>query len=88
MKRLVGQPLTSDATDTKFGSAAFYVAAVAIPVLVARRLPALELTEKELLFGVLLMVTASLLCVLLGLVLPVHQALRRGAFGAAKADEE
>ena len=79
---IIGRQLTSDSADTRLGSILAYVAGVLIPIFAVIGLAKLDPTEKELLFGLLLAVIASLLCVLLGLTITIHGVLR------AKADAD
>ena len=74
--RLLTRKLTSEAADSTFGSMVFFVVAVALWLIVIPKLVGLGLTEAQLIFGLLLLLVASLLCVAHGLLLPVYQAVR------------
>ena len=73
---IIERKLTSDSADTKLGSFLAYLGGLAIPLFAGLGLAKLHPTETELLFGVLLAVIASLLCVLLGLTITIHGALQ------------
>ena len=74
--RLLTRKLTSDTADANFGSVVSFVSAVLLWLVVVPKLLRLGLTEAQLIFGLLLLFVASGLCVALGLLLPVYQALR------------
>jgi len=76
LRAFLCSPLTSDRADTKLGSIAAFVVGALLPIMIFPKLEDLRPTEIELLLGLLLTITASLLCVLLGLVLPVYQAVK------------
>ena len=74
--RLMCRRFTSDALDARVGQFVCWVGAVLVLMLGFYKLLRLSLTEVELFFGLLLVSAVSLLCVLIGLVLPI--ALRSG----------
>lgn len=76
LRRILGQKLSSDRADASVGSIVSFGAAIALWVVVVPKLVTLGLTEPQLIFGLLLLLIASLLCVALGLLLPVYQAVR------------
>lgn len=69
--RMMTLSLTSNQTDVRWGQIACWLSAVTALVLGMLKLAELPLTETELFFGVLLVLTVALLGVLIGLVLPL-----------------
>jgi hypothetical protein len=69
--RSLSRPLTSQGFDVKAGQIACWCASIAIMMIGILKLGRLPLNETELFFGVLLVMTVTLLGVLIGLVLPM-----------------
>lgn len=65
------KPMTSQAFDAKVAQIAAWGAAIAVLVLGFQKLCRLPLTETELFFGVVLVMTLGLMMTLIGLVLPL-----------------
>jgi hypothetical protein len=68
--RTMTRPLTSSRTDAKWTQIACWLASGIVLLLGMLKLTTLPLSETELFFGLLLVLTVGLLCVLLGLVVP------------------
>lgn len=71
MFQLLKRQMTSPSFDAKAGQIASWIASALVLILGMFKLCRLPLTETELFFGVLLVLTVSLLGVLIGLVLPI-----------------
>ena len=71
LSRLLQRPLTSSMFDARVGQMACWLGSLLIMVLGIFKLTRLPLNETELFFGVLLVMTVTLLGVLIGLVLPL-----------------
>jgi len=69
MTQLLNRRVASDAAVARFGQMACFAAACLIPVLAFRRFSELELSEYQLLVGVVATVSLALLCTVLGLFL-------------------
>ncbi len=69
--KVLSRPLTSATLDAKAGQLACWGTAIFVLMLGFYKLVRLPLTETELFFGVLLVASVSMLCVLIGLVLPL-----------------
>ncbi|WP_166829657.1 hypothetical protein [Thalassoroseus pseudoceratinae] len=69
--RFLHRPLTSVTLDAKAGQLVSWFAALLVLILGFYKVVRLPLSETELFFGLLLVATVSLLCVLIGLVLPL-----------------
>jgi hypothetical protein len=65
---LLKRRVASDASVARLGQLAMFTTAGLVPVLVFRKFAALELTEVQLLLGVLATISVALLCTLLGMV--------------------
>lgn len=63
--------ITSQSFDAKVGQIGCWIAAVTVLGMGMYKLTKLPLSETELFFGVLLVLTVSLLMVLMGLILPL-----------------
>ncbi len=77
---MIVRPISSSSTDAKWCQFVCWLASIVIAVLGVRKLTRLQLTEAELFFGVLLLMTVVLLCVLIGLVLPFAIRRDKGSF--------
>jgi hypothetical protein len=77
MKDTNSHRITSDTFDTKLGQAVCFITSVLVFVLSMWKLTRLELDESQLFFGVLLSGCVPLLCVVVGLLLPVAMAERK-----------
>ena len=69
--RFFGRTISSDAFDTKLGQVVCFVGSVVTLVVSLWKLTQLDLTEAQLLFGLLLSLTVPLLLLIVGLVLPM-----------------
>ena len=69
--RSLTRPVTSTLFDVRAGQTVSWLAALLVLVFGLLKLGRLPLSETELFFGVLLVLTVSLLGVLIGLVLPM-----------------
>ena len=67
--QLFSRRVASDTLVARLGQAVCFASACLVPVLVIRKLAALELTESELLLGVLATMSFALLCTAVGLLL-------------------
>ncbi len=83
--RMMIRPLTSGSTDAKWAQIACWLASGMVLVLGMLKLTKLPLTETELFFGVLLVLTVGLLGLLIGLVLPL--AVGRDVGDAARIEK-
>lgn len=78
MLRLFRCDLTSPRLDSKVGQIACWLCSAGVLTLGMWKLSRLQLTEKELFFGVLLVLAVALLGVVLGMLLPlVEESSRR-----------
>ena len=73
--RLVTRKLTSTEFDARAGQIAAWTVSALVLVLGLLKLASLQLTETQLLFGVMLVLAVSLLGVNLGLMLPIAQSV-------------
>ena len=69
IKQLLTRKVASDAAVARFGQAVCFGAACLVPVLALRRFAELEMTEPQLLVGVLATMSVALLCTALGVLL-------------------
>jgi len=69
IKQLLTRRIASDTAATRFGQAACFGGACLIPVLVCRKFATIELSEAELLIGMLATMSMALLCTVLGVLL-------------------
>jgi len=74
--RSLGKPLTSESHDTSVGSLLLYVAGLLVFVLGTLKLAGLQLTEAQLVLGLLATVCAALQLIVLGLLLDIRGRLR------------
>jgi hypothetical protein len=65
--------ITSQSFDAKVGQMGSWLAAIVVFCMGMYKLTKLPLSETELFFGLLLVLTVSLLMVLMGLILPLTQ---------------
>jgi hypothetical protein len=77
MKDTITHKITSDTFDTKLGQAVCFITSVLVLVLSMWKLTRLDLSESQLFFGVLLSGCVPLLCVVVGLLLPIARAERK-----------
>lgn len=73
---LLGNPLTSEARDTVVGSVFLYVAGVLVLVLSVLKLASLQLTEAQLMLGLLAALCAAMQLIVMGLLLEIRGRLR------------
>jgi len=66
--------ITSSAFDAKLGPILAWSVSILVLVLGFLTLASLQLAATELFFGLLLVVAVSLLCVIVGMLIPVAQA--------------
>jgi len=74
---LVGERITGDSFDAKLAQLGCFVAGVLVLAVSFWKLTRLDLSEPQLLFGVLLSLCAPLLLIVVGLLLPVAAAQRK-----------
>ena len=74
--RTLGRKLSSDRFDVSMGQLASWVGAILVLSLGFLKLGSLSLTETELFFGLLLVLTVGLLCVCLGFLLRIEYNTR------------
>jgi hypothetical protein len=77
--RLLTRPLSSARWDAKFGQIVCWLVSMMVLVLGMFKLTRLPLTETELFFGILLVLTVTLLGLLIGLVLPLTSMRKASA---------
>lgn len=65
------KPITSESFDARVGKIGSWFAAIAVFCMGMYKLTKLPLSETEFFFGLLLVLTVSLLMVLMGLILPL-----------------
>lgn len=71
--------LTSGAFDTRVAQYVCWIFALLMLVITMRKISSLELTEAQLLFGILLAFVCPMLAVILGLLIPLSVQSRRRA---------
>lgn len=69
IKQLLARRVASNSMVARFGQLVFFGGACLIPVLVFRKFAELELSEAQLLIGVLVTMSMALLCTALGVLL-------------------
>jgi hypothetical protein len=69
IKQLLTRRIASDTAVARLGQAVCFGGACLIPVLVCRKFATLELSEADLLIGVLATMSMALLCTVLGVLL-------------------
>jgi len=69
IKQVLTRRITSDTAVARLGQAVCFGGACLIPVLVCRKFATLELSEADLLIGVLATMSMALLCAVLGVLL-------------------
>ncbi len=67
--QLLKRKIVPDSKVARFGQAILFIGACLIPVLAFRKFGDMDLTEWQLLLGVLVTMTTALLCTVLGLML-------------------
>ena len=75
--QFMSRRVSSDGFDLRLGQAACFVVSVVVFALSIWKFTRLDLTEAQLFFGVLLSGCVPLLCVVVGLLLPVARAGRK-----------
>ncbi|MCA9156262.1 MAG: hypothetical protein R3C99_19165 [Pirellulaceae bacterium] len=75
--RLFRYDLTSPRLDAKVGQILCWLSSAGVMTLGMWKLTRLQVTEKELFFGVLLVLAVSLLGVVLGMLLPLVEDVSR-----------
>ncbi len=78
LSRAARTAITSDRLDARVGQMLCFVGAAALFVLAVRKLCTLYLEEGVLIVGLLAAIACSLLLVVLGLLIPISIALRKG----------
>lgn len=76
IKRLLGWQISSRGLDTRIGQAVLFAVGFLILVFGILKLTSMKLTQLELFFGVMLVVTLFLLCIALGLLLELIRAVK------------
>ncbi|MBM4040226.1 MAG: hypothetical protein FJ290_17105 [Planctomycetes bacterium] len=76
--RLAKARVTTALFDARVGQILCFVAAIALFPLVVLKLTRLQLTEGELIIGLLAAGACSLLLVVLGLLIPISVPVRKG----------
>ena len=76
--RLAKARVTTDFFDARLGQVICFVAAVALLVAAVLKLCRLGLPEGQLIIGLLAAIACSLLLVVVGLLLPISAASRKG----------
>ncbi|HUT32365.1 MAG TPA: hypothetical protein VNE39_02705 [Planctomycetota bacterium] len=79
--RLAKARVTTDFFDARLGQLVCFVAAVALFVIAVLKLCRLQLTEGQLVIGLLAAIACSLLLVVLGFLIPISIAVRKGGQG-------
>ena len=69
--------LSSDVFDRKLGQVACFGAGLLVLALSLWKVTRLDLTEAQLFFGVLLSLIVPLLCMIMGLLLPIAEAVTK-----------
>jgi hypothetical protein len=77
LKRFLGKPIASDLFAAKFAQVSAYVVAIGFLVLAIRKLATLPLTEAELFFGLLLVMTLFLLIICGGTLARIEAELTK-----------
>jgi hypothetical protein len=77
LKKFLGWPIASDVSVAKFGQISAYVVALGFLVLAIRKFVTLELTEAELFFGILLVMTLFLLTICVGTLARIEAELTK-----------
>ena len=76
--RLAKASVTTDPLDGRLGQIVCFVAAVVLFALAVLKLSRLQLTEGQLVIGLLAAIACSLLLVVLGFLIPISIAVRKG----------
>ena len=76
--RLAKASVTTDTFDGRLGQMVCFVAAVVLFALAVLKLSRLQLTEGQLVIGLLAAIACSLLLVVLGFLIPISIAVRKG----------
>jgi hypothetical protein len=74
IKKLLTYKVASDSSVHRFGQVLCFTAACLIPVLTFRRFAALEITEGELLIGVISTMAVALILTMIGISLEPRKA--------------
>lgn len=69
IRQFLSRRVASEAAAARFGQLACFAAACLIPVLAFRKFPELELSEAQLLIGVVATMSLALSCTVLGVLL-------------------
>jgi len=76
LAELIRKPLTSEARDTAVTSVLLYVAGLVVLVLSTFKLASLQLTEAQLILGLLGAVCAAMQLIVMGLLVDIRGRLR------------
>lgn len=76
--RLAKARVTTESFDARVGQVLCFVAAVALFVVAVLKLSRLRLSEGQLIIGLLAAIACTLLLVVLGLLIPISIAVRKG----------
>jgi hypothetical protein len=82
LKKFLGWPIASDVSVGKLGQISAYVVGVGFLVLAIMKLVTLELTEAELFFGILLVMTLFLLTICCGTLARIEAESTKKFFAA------
>jgi hypothetical protein len=88
IKQLLTRKVVSDAAVARLGQVVCFGGACLIPVLVCRRFAALDLSEGDLLIGVLATMSMALLCAVLGVLLEPKAKACQGESRQRSATDE
>jgi len=73
---VLGRPLASDSRDASVGSILLYVAGVLLFILSTRKIASLQLTEAQLVLGLLVAICVTMQIVIMGMLLDVRARLQ------------
>ena len=76
-RRFLGWQITSELSGAKFAQIAAYVGAVGFFALAMKKIAMLQLTEAELFFGILQVLTLFILTICVGTLVRIHAELTK-----------
>ena len=88
IKQLLTRRIASDTVVARVGQAICFGGACLIPVLVCRRFATIDLSEAELLIGVLATMSMALMCTVLGVLLEPKAEAEKAASTGKRATAE
>jgi hypothetical protein len=77
VRRFLGWQITSELSSAKFSQIAAYVVAVGFLALAMKKIATLQLTEAELFFGILQVLTLFILTIYGGTLVRIHAELTK-----------